>query len=486
MDDSMVLPDTTLQPNFRSTIFQRLFWCAFLTAAVGIVAAGMLLNWPLRQELMLGAGSAALSLSLAFALSWPVDRRIERMRVFAEDLLEAGDEAAEAAGARASMLGRLGVDELEVLDRSLLRMAGQTRVLVERAKVESARREAILASMAEGVLAVDERLRVTFCNQALARLAGSPLSSTTSSSAAPPGGMPLMELVRDTTLHETLSEVIRTGNPAKRHIQIPAGSGRSFELLAAPLISGNKPGDKPGAIAILHDITDLERLENVRKDFVANVSHEFRTPLAAISGYAETLLDGAIEDRENNRRFLEIIRSNAIRLNNIAADLLTLSELQASPGPQNTEQVPVGDAIESAISTIAAEAALRSVTVEKGPIENVLVLGSRYRLEQALVNLFANAVKFNRPTGRVRVETRRNGSSIGILVSDTGVGIPSSDLPRIFERFYRVDKARSRQVGGTGLGLSIVKHIVERMNGRISATSQLGKGTVFTITLPLS
>ncbi len=469
-----------MKPNFRSTIFQRLFWCAFLATALGVTAAGMALDWPLRLELLLGTGGAAISLGLAFVLSRPVDLRIARMRKFAEGLLEAGDESA-------SMLGRLGVDELEALDRSLLRMAGQTRVLVERAKVESARREAILASMAEGVLAVDQHLRVTFCNQALARLAGTPAStSATPSSALPSSGMPLIELVRDTTLQETLSEVIRTGQPAKRHLQIPAANGRSFELQAAPLISGNQPGDKPGAIAILHDITDLERLENVRTDFVANVSHEFRTPLAAISGYAETLLDGAIEDRENNRRFLEIIRSNAIRLNSIAADLLTLSELQTSSGPQNTEQVPVGEAIESALSTIAAEAALRGVTVEKGPVDNILVLGSRYRLEQALVNLLANAVKFNRPSGKVRVETRRNGSSLGILVSDTGTGIPSSDLPRIFERFYRVDKARSRQVGGTGLGLSIVRHIVERMEGHVSATSQLGKGSVFTITLPLS
>jgi two-component system phosphate regulon sensor histidine kinase PhoR len=244
-------------------------------------------------------------------------------------------------------------------------------------------------------------------------------------------------------------------------------------------------GDKPGAIAILHDITDLERLENVRNDFVANVSHEFRTPLAAIGGYAETLLDGALEDHDNRRRFVEIIRSNATRLNSIAADLLTLSELQAGPGPPSSERVGIGDAIESALSTIGAEAALRGVTLEKGPIENVLVVGSRYRLEQALVNLLANAVKFNRPAGQVRVETKRAAGEIGILVSDTGVGIPSQDLPRIFERFYRVDKARSRQVGGTGLGLSIVRHIVERMNGRVSATSQLGKGSVFTITLPL-
>ena len=473
-----------MQPNFRSTIFQRLFWCAFLAMALGVTAAGIVLDWPLhlRLTIELLAGAAVISVGVAFALSRPVDRRIARMRKFAEGLLEASDQPGSG-----SMLGRLGVDELEALDRSLLRMAGQTRVLVERAKVESARREAILASMAEGVLAVDQHLRVTFCNQALARLAGRFASSNVpsgTSSTTPSSGMPLIELVRDTTLHETLSEVIRTGTPAKRHLQIPTANGRSFELQAAPLISGNNPGDKPGAIAILHDITDLERLENVRKDFVANVSHEFRTPLAAISGYAETLLDGAIDDQENNRKFLEIIRSNAIRLNSIAADLLTLSELQASS--QNTEHVPVGAAIESALSTIAAEAALRGVTLEKGPVDNLVVFGSRYRLEQALVNLLANAVKFNRPSGKVRVETKCNGSSLGILVSDTGMGIPSSDLPRIFERFYRVDKARSRQVGGTGLGLSIVKHIVERMDGHVSATSQLGKGSVFTITLPLT
>ena len=188
----------------------------------------------------------------------------------------------------------------------------------------------------------------------------------------------------------------------------------------------------------------------------------------------------------HNRRFLEIIQSNANRLNSIASDLLTLSELQSSTAAQKFEPVPVGDAIESAISTVASEAGLRGITIRRGEISNHTVLGSRHQLEQALVNLLANAVKFNQPQGQVSVETRGNGGEVSILVSDTGVGIPSSDLPRIFERFYRVDKARSRQVGGTGLGLSIVKHIVERMNGHVSATSQLGKGSVFTITLPLA
>lgn len=455
-----------MRPNFRSAILQRLFWTAFLAAILILIVERIV--GP-SHTLVLAIVAFVFSFALAVPFSRGVDQRIARMRRFAEDLLESGAEPGRSYSSYST-------DELGALDHSLMRMAGQTRILIERGKVEAARREAILASMAEGVLAVDDQMRITFCNQALARLAGTRM---------PVSGTPLIELLRDSSLQETLSEVIRTGEPAKRHLQIPAANAHSFEVQAAPLLSGNQPGDKPGAIAILHDITDLERLENVRKDFVANVSHEFRTPLAAIAGYAETLLDGALEDQDNKRRFVEIIRSNATRLNSIASDLLTLSELQAGPGPQNTEQVPIGDAIESALTTIAAEAALRKVALERGPIENVMVLGSRYRLEQALVNLLANAVKFNRAEGKVRVETKRNGTEISILVSDTGVGIPSQDLPRIFERFYRVDKARSRQVGGTGLGLSIVRHIVERMNGRVSATSQLGKGSVFTITLPL-
>ncbi len=449
--------------RFRSVFFQRLFWCAFTAVLVTLAAVAVpkgLAFWPGFVMLLL-FGTAACIL-FAYLIARPLERRISRMRNFANGLLDKGDEEA----------GSGVLDPLEALDRSLTRMAGRARTLLERSELEAARREAILASMAEGVLAVDDGLRVTFCNQALARLAGT---------RTPVSGMQLIELIRDTSLQETLTAVVRTGQPAKRHLQIPAANGRSFEVHAAPLVAG----DKPGAIAILHDITDLERLENVRKDFVANVSHEFRTPLAAIAGYAETLLDGALEDRENNRRFLEIIRSNATRLNSIASELLTLSELQSAAGLQDTEQVPVGDALESALSTMAAEAALRGVTLDHGPLDNLVVRGSRYRLEQALVNLLANAVKFNHPGGQVHAEARSNGKEIHIRISDTGVGIPSTDLPRIFERFYRVDKARSRQVGGTGLGLSIVKHIVERMNGRVSATSQLGKGSVFTISLPL-
>ena len=237
---------------------------------------------------------------------------------------------------------------------------------------------------------------------------------------------------------------------------------------------------------MLHDITDLERLERVRKDFVANVSHELRTPLTAIRGYAETLLEGALEDPANNRRFLEIIKAQATRLNNIASDLLVLSELESGkPDAAEPEKLRVRGVLESALRTVESAARVAGVRLDCTKVEDVCVVGSKIRLEQALVNLLDNAIKFNRPSGEVRIEARcdREGP-VTITVTDTGIGIASEDLSRIFERFYRVDKAHSRAVGGTGLGLSIVKHVVERMNGKITVTSKLGKGTVFSLTVP--
>ena len=277
-----------------------------------------------------------------------------------------------------------------------------------------------------------------------------------------PERAPLVDVVRDPVLREILSRVLATGETLKQRLQLPAAEGRAFEVQAAPLrVAGGR-----GAIAILHDITDLERLERVRKDFVANVSHELRTPLTAIRGYTETLLEGALEDQENNRKFLEIIKTHAIRLNSIASDLLALSELESGKATAEQARVSVRAAIEAALRTVEAEARGRGVKLIRGHVEEVTVLGERVHLEQALVNLLDNAVKFNRPDGEVRVEvTRTKDDQVSVTIADNGIGIPSADLPRLFERFYRVDKARSREVGGTGLGLSIVKHIVERMHG---------------------
>ena len=405
-----------------------------------------------------------VALFIAYFFSRPFTRRIGRLRAFAEGLVKSNFAEGPLPDAD---------DELGALTRSLNSTASQLRELVDRLSLESARREAILTSMVEGVLAVDQDLRITFYNASFARTVGA--------RAEIPEGSPLVDVVRDPVLREILSRVVTTGETLKQRLQLPAAEGRAFEVQAAPLrVAGGR-----GAIAILHDITDLERLERVRKDFVANVSHELRTPLTAIRGYTETLLEGALEDRENNRKFLEIIESHAIRLNSIASDLLALSELESGKPTAEQARVSVRAAMEAALRTVEAEAHGRGVKLIRGQVEEVTVLGERVHLEQALVNLLDNAVKFNRPDGEVRVEvTRTKDDEVSVTIADNGIGIPSADLPRLFERFYRVDKARSREVGGTGLGLSIVKHIVERMHGRVTVESQLGKGSVFTILFP--
>ena len=242
-----------------------------------------------------------------------------------------------------------GDDDLGALAQSLKRSVPRIRGLLESLKLESARREAILGSMLEGVLAVDEDLRVIFCNYSFARTVGARIPVSP--------GIQLLELVRDPALIEIMTDVLRSGERVERRLTLPAAAQHSFEVLAGPLAGPSTLG----ALAILHDVTELERLERVRKDFVANVSHELRTPLAAIRGYAETLLDGALEDRENNHRFVEIIQAQATRLTNIASDLLTISELESNHAAPSPKPVSIRAALESALRTVESAARVRGV-----------------------------------------------------------------------------------------------------------------------------
>jgi two-component system phosphate regulon sensor histidine kinase PhoR len=347
----------------------------------------------------------------------------------------------------------------------------QLREVVDNLQRESSRLEAILGSMVEGVVAVDPLLRITFLNRAFAGAMDvpTPLDART----------PLVQVVRNNDLLEMFNAVFTSGEPLQKRLILSAGGARTFAVQVTPLAGGLNRG----AIGMFYDITEIERLERIRKDFVANVSHELRTPLAAISGYAETLLEGALEDRENSRRFAEIILNKARQLTNIVSDLLVLSTLESGKPPA-PEPVSLRESIESALRTVEPVARSRGVNVVFKFAEDLDVLGHEIRLEQVFVNLLDNAIKFNRPEGEVSVEIAREGDRAVVHVRDTGLGIPSRDLPRIFERFYRVDKARSRATGGTGLGLAIVKHAVEQMGGSVSVDSRLGQGSVFTVALP--
>jgi two-component system, OmpR family, phosphate regulon sensor histidine kinase PhoR len=287
-----------------------------------------------------------------------------------------------------------------------------------------------------------------------------------------------VQVARDRALLEMFTSVFNGGQPVEKRL-ILSSTARSFEVQVSPLA-----GDpQRGAIAMLYDITDLDRLERVRRDFVANVSHELRTPLAAVCGYAETLLEGGLEDPENSRKFVEIILGKARQLTNIVQDLLILSSLEGGKPPA-AQPISLRESIESALRTVEPVARTRGVKLVCETFEDLTVLGYESRLEQVWVNLLENAIKFNRPEGEVRVDVRRDAERAMVRVHDTGTGIPSRDLPRIFERFYRVDKARSRATGGTGLGLAIVKHAVEQMRGSVRVESMLGRGSVFTVALP--
>lgn len=366
-----------------------------------------------------------------------------------------------------------GPEELQALAKSMKLMANRVHEVVDRANLELSRRETILACMAEGVLSVDKQMRVNFCNDAFAAAFGARTEAAE--------GRSLYELVREPALREILERVVSSGAPEKDLLRLPAAAGRWFEARTLPL--GREPGR--GAVIALHDVTDIQHQEQMRKDFVADVSHELRTPLAAIRGYSETLLDGGLEDQENNRRFVEIIFSHAVRLNNIASDLLVISELDNNTVPSAPlERIPVLDVVRSALITVEINAAERRVRLRADNCLPCYVTGLRFRLEQVLINLMDNAVKFNRPDGEVIVECGPiSPEFVQVTVADTGIGIPNDDLKRIFERFYRVDKSRSRRAGGTGLGLPIVKEVVERMGGTVSVESTLGRGSKFTVTL---
>jgi two-component system phosphate regulon sensor histidine kinase PhoR len=451
-----------------TSIRLRLFLSCFLLIAgvafaVDLSAAGSRFNRTALELVLCFLGAIVMTWIFSNAIEW----RLQRLKIFVEHVLDAD-------GGRNESLPEEG-PETAALNQSLRRMAARIHDLVGRLSVESARSDAILRSMAEGVLAVDHQMRVLFCNQALSTALGvkSPIAE----------GTPLLGLVRDPSFASMISGVLSTGAPVKSKIQFALEDSPVFEAYAAPLETPNNRG----ALVILHDITGLERLERIRRDFVANVSHELRTPLTAIRGYAETLLNGALSDDENNRHFVGIIQAHAIRLNNIASDLLILSDLESGRRDVEPGLVSIEEAVNTALLTVEPEAHLRGVRLTRGPITDSIVTGHAIRLEQALVNLLDNAVKFNHIGGEARIEVGTTADGMAsITVSDTGSGIPSDDLPRIFERFYRVDKARSRQVGGTGLGLSIVKHIVERMEGTIRVESRLGKGSSFTILLPRS
>jgi two-component system phosphate regulon sensor histidine kinase PhoR len=446
------------------SIYSRILRFFLLSWAGAIVA-----YWIARSFLPAGyhsivfiGASLAAAIACAGALSWSITNPLRKLKLMAE-----------AVTRNEWLLGITDLQDDEIRDVGAV--LTDVHKVTANLNAALAQRDEILEGMTEALLVVDSELRVRFCNSSFAAgIAGHD---------APQRGASILTVVRDPELLDLIKNVIRSGTPALARKQVLSVPGRIFQVRASPLsMSG-----RTGALVLLLDITELERLERIRKDFVANVSHELRTPLAAIRGYAETLLGGGFDDLENRAKFAEIILAQANRLNNIASDLLALSDIESGVSLP-TMPLSIIESVNTAFQTVEAEALTQGVELIRGDIPpDLKVFASKTRLEQVLINLLDNAIKFNRHGGNVRLDVeRRDDASVRVSVSDSGIGIPSADLSRIFERFYRVDKGRSRAVGGTGLGLSIVKHAMEQMNGTIEVESALGKGSRFTIALPIA
>ena len=334
--------------------------------------------------------------------------------------------------------------------------------------------DATLNEMREGLLVVDHEMRVIASNQSARNIFSNVDESMNSRR--------LTELTRNPAIYDAFLDGVRGTERAGVKVETYGQARRVFDLRVVPLRAADGQGAS-GALGVFFDVTRLERLENVRQEFLSNVSHELRTPLTSIIALAETLETGAIDDPHHNRRFLSIMQKNAARMHHLIDDILELGAIEAGNVKLKKERVALWPLVEDVIGSLSAAAAPRQITVQNLVSQDAEVFADPHRLIQMLTNLIDNAIKFNRDAGSVSIK-HYSGACDQIQVEDTGEGIPSHHLDRLFERFYRVDRARSRELGGTGLGLAIVKHLARAHGGEISVESQFGRGTKFTIELP--
>jgi two-component system, OmpR family, phosphate regulon sensor histidine kinase PhoR len=329
----------------------------------------------------------------------------------------------------------------------------------------------LFKSMRESVIVVGEDTRIFASNQAAYDAFGRKNGALENKR--------LSEVIRDLNLHEAFRKALEEERVSDVELVL-VGTDKKYDVRIAPF----EFDEKKGAIGIFYDISQLERLENVRQEFLSNISHELRTPLTSILAFVETLEDGAIEDEENNLRFLSVIRRNAERMHHLINDILELSSIESGKITIQPKKSNLSNLADEVFTNLSAKAAEKHVSLVNEVPKDVFVFADAARLEQMLTNLIDNAVKFNREGGSVGIHHARDDENDIISVSDTGEGISADHLQRIFERFYRTDRARSREIGGTGLGLAIVKHLARLHGGEISVTSTLGKGSVFSIELP--
>ena len=441
-------------------VFAGIYWSSAAGVSSDAAAA-------VRHSLWLAAaGIFVITVVVSFTFSLLFSSRINRVKRFAQraaagdftplQRAAAGDELADLADAVGGMVAQLGQTIHTLTD-------------------ERNRSAAILGSMVEGVAVVGGDERILYCNQAFEQILELPQGSSQ--------GKKLVEGLRQADLVTAVRQVLPGGDEVTGEVEVGTVRRRSFSVTAAPV----RAAEASSAVLVLHDITELRRLERVRRDFVANVSHEFKTPLTAIQGFAETLLGGALDDKANRKRFVEIIREHARRLARLTDDLLKLSRIEAGRLDLESRPVSVAGLVNGCVETARLNAESRGLRIAVELPEGLPpVRGDAVQLDEVLQNLIDNALQYTPSGGRIDVTAYSNGHEVIFTVADTGIGIQESDLERIFERFYRVDAARSREAGGTGLGLSIARHIVDAHGGRIWVESAVGQGSRFRFSIDVA
>ncbi|MEW5907500.1 MAG: ATP-binding protein [Elusimicrobiota bacterium] len=461
--------------RYSSTLDKGMFYLARPVLVNGRQAGVIRLSVPLssveaqlasvrRVVLQASAVAAALSLLLGLwliqVLSAPFGEIIEASKRFA-----AGD-----LGHRARVAG---YGELKKLAQTLNSMAEELSRRMGELASRKGELEAVFDNMSEGLILTDASGVIKAMNSAAGRLTG----------IAPEKGAGgrISDIFGGTGFDEAVAEAIASGRPVSR--ETSAAFRQRFELgvSAAPVLRG---GAAAGCVLVVHDVSELKKAERIRRDFVANVSHELKTPLTAIKGSVETLIGGAVDDREHRGEFLDAVLRQAVRLEDLVDDLLRLSSLESASARPDLSDFPLRGLVEDVHRSLLPAFRGKKIDFRDGVPEDLPVKADRKKLEQALFNLLDNAFKYTPGGGRVSVSAAAEEGLVRVTVSDTGPGIPADSLSRVFERFYRVDKARSRELGGTGLGLAIVKHAVELHGGSVGVESEEGRGSAFWFTLP--
>jgi two-component system phosphate regulon sensor histidine kinase PhoR len=410
-----------------------------------------------------------LSMIVAFIFSMKVTSPIQEIEAFT-DKIRKGDVS--------GMLMIDSRDEIGQLSKNINDMVAELQEKIRVANEEKWKLRAAFASMAEGVMVLDSQNRIEGLNKGMAEMIGREYADIVAKTP--------IEAFRNIALQDALNRFRQAGEIVLEEITL----GDENPMILDVNISAVKslPGQDPKTMIVFHDVTRLKKLEQVRADFVANVTHEIKTPLTAIIGFVETLQQGAIDDRAKAQKFLLTIHENAQRLNRLVDDLLTLSSIELGETKLHLEGLALDDVFETALTLISPRAALKNVRIQRDVQPGLpMVRADRDRLVQILVNVLDNAVKFTPEGGSVSITASPEvQGSVVIKITDTGIGISKSELPRLGERFYRIDKTRSREMGGTGLGLSIVKHLMKAHEGSMEIESRLGHGTIVSLHFPVS